>query len=114
MSKKNITDELRTNFTKDLMEFLSQKYECDVCQTAAGTLMIPTVDSEGEDRWVKFSVIIPKDADESNGNDGYSLAREYQLKLDAAADRKARKEAEAEERAAKAAARAQKKAEKSE
>ena len=85
MAKKNITDELRANFTADLADFLSQKYDVDVCQTAAGTLMIPAVDSEGEDRWVKFSVIIPKEADEENGNDGYSLAREEQLKWDGAA-----------------------------
>ena len=112
MAKKNITDELRANFTAALVDFLSQEYDVDVCQTAAGTLMIPTVDSEGEGRWVKFSVIIPKEADEENGNDGYSLAREYQLKLDAAAERKARKESEAAARAEKAAARAQKKSEK--
>jgi len=108
MTKKNVTDELRANFTKDLIEFLGTKYECDVCQTAAGTLMIPTVDSEGEDRWVKFSVIIPKEADEANGNDGYSLAHEYQLKLDAAAARKAENERKSAEKAAKAAARAKK------
>ena len=70
--------------------------------------MIPAVDGAGDDRWVKFSCIIPKDADEANGNDGYSLAHEYQLKLDAAAERKAAAEKKAEERAAKAAARAAK------
>ena len=62
--------------------------------------MIPAVDSEGEDRWVKFSVIIPKDADEESGTDGYSLAREYDLKLEAAAARKAKQA----EKAAKAKA----------
>lgn len=108
MAKKNITDELRATFTTDLAIFLAQKYDVDVCQTAAGTLMIPTVDSEGEGRWVKFSVIIPKEADEENGNDGYSLAREYQLKLFAAAERKAEAERKSAEKAAKAAARAKK------
>ena len=88
MTKKNITDQLRADFTKALSNFLSEKYDVDVCQTAAGTLMIPTVDSEGEDRWVKFSIIIPKEASEEEGTDGYALAREYQLKLEAAAARK--------------------------
>ena len=100
MTKKEITDQLRASFTKDLAEFFAQKYDCDVCQTAAGTLMIPAVDSEGEDRWIKFSVIIPKDADEESGTDGYSLAREYDLKLEAAAARKAKQA----EKAAKAKA----------
>ena len=112
MTKKNITDELRNNFVADLMEFLAAKYEADVCRINSGSLMIPAVDSEGEDRWIKFSVIIPKDASEENGNDGYALAKEYQLKLDAAATRKEENEKKAAERAAKAAARAEKKAKK--
>ena len=100
MTQKNITDQLRNRFTADLAEFLAAKYDVDVCKTAAGTLMIPTVDDAGEDRWVKFSVIIPKEASEDEGNDGYSLAHEYQLKLDAAAERQRAKE----EKAAKAKA----------
>lgn len=98
MTKKNVTDQLRADFTKALSNFLSEKYDVDVCQTAAGTLMIPTVDSEGEDRWVKFSIIIPKEASEEEGTDGYALAHEYQLKLEAAAARKAK----AAEKSAKA------------
>ena len=109
MTQKNITDQLRARFTADFTEFLAQKYDVDVCRTAAGTLMIPTVDDAGEDRWVKISVIIPKDADEENGTDGYSLAREYELKLQAAADRKERREKEAAARAAKRAAKLDKK-----
>ena len=103
MTKKNVTDQLRARFTEDLAEFLAQKYDTDVCRTAAGTLMIPAVDSEGDDRWIKFSVIIPKDADEESGTDGYSLAHEYDLKLEAAAARKekaAKKSAAAKEKAA--------------
>ena len=114
MTQTNITDQLRKSFTADLAEFLAAKYDVDVCRTAAGTLMIPTVDAEGEGRWVKFSVIIPKEADEENGNDGYSLAHEYQMKLDAAAARKAEAEKKSAEKAAKAAARAEKAKKKSE
>jgi hypothetical protein len=100
MTQKNITDQLRSRFTSNLAEFLAAKYDVDVCQTAAGTLMIPAVDDAGDDRWVKFSIIIPKEVSEDEGTDGYSLAREYQLKLDAAAERQRAKE----EKAAKAAA----------
>jgi len=109
MTQKNITDQLRARFTADFTEFLAQKYDVDVCRTAAGTLMIPAVDDAGEDRWVKISVIIPKDASEENGTDGYSLAQEYDLKLQAAADRKERREKEAAARAAKRAAKLDKK-----
>ena len=113
MNQKNITDQLRNRFTADLAEFLAAKYDVDVCQTAAGTIMIPAVDGAGEDRWVKFSCIIPKDADEANGTDGYSLAHEYQLKVDAAAARKEEAARKAAERAEKAAAKAAAKAVKS-
>ena len=113
MNQKNITDQLRNRFTADLAEFLAAKYDVDVCQTAAGTLMIPAVDGAGDDRWVKFGVIIPKDANEAEGTDGYSLAQEYQLKLDAAAARKEEAARKAAERAAKAATREATKAAKS-
>jgi hypothetical protein len=109
MTQKNITDQLRERFTADLVEFLAAKYDVDVCRTAAGTLMIPAVDVAGEDRWIKFNVIIPKDANEEDGTDGYSLAREYDLKLQTAAERKERREKEAAARAAKRAEKLDKK-----
>ena len=43
----------------------------------------------------------PKEAEEENGNDGYSLATEYQMKLDARAARKAELERKSAEAAAK-------------
>ena len=101
MTQKNITDQLRANFTADLTEFLAQKYDVDVCQTAAGTLMIPTVDAAGEDRWVKFSIIIPKEVSEEEGNDGYSLARDYQLKIAEKSAKRAEKEKISREKAEK-------------
>lgn len=100
MTQKAITDMMRAQFTADLAKFLEQKYGCDVCKTAAGTLMIPCVDSEGADRWLKYSVIVPKDATEEDGTDGYSLAQEYNLKVAAAEQRK--KDAAAKAAAAKA------------
>jgi len=101
MTQKNITDQLRANFIADLTEFLAQKYDVDVCQTAAGTLMIPTVDAAGEDRWVKFSIIIPKEASEEEGNDGYSLARDYQQKIAEKSAKRAEKEKISREKAEK-------------
>ena len=101
MTQKNITDQLRANFTADLTEFLAQKYDVDVCQTAAGTLMIPTVDATGEDRWVKFSIIIPKEASEEEGTDGYSLARDYQQKIAEKSAKRAEKEKISREKAEK-------------
>ena len=104
MTQKAITDSLRAQYTNDLVEFLSSKYDCDVCKVATGSLMIPAVDSEGNERWIKFSVIIPKDAAEENGTDGYGLAQAYDLKVAAANERKAKAAAKAAKAQAKKAA----------
>ena len=103
-NQKQITDSLRANWTATLMAFISNNYDSDVCQTAAGTFMFPTVDANGDDRWVKVSVIIPKDAAEENGNDGYALAHEYQLKQEAAEERARKAKEKADAAAAKKAA----------
>ena len=91
MNAKAVTDELRAQYTNRILDFLRENYD-DVCQIAAGSMMFPVVDSAGEDRWVKVSVIIPENASEENGTDGYSLAAEYRAKLDKKAARKAEKE----------------------
>ena len=108
-NQKQITDTLRAEWTATFKAFVDNNFNTDVCQTAAGTFMFPVVDAAGEDRWVKVSVIIPKDANEEDGTDGYSLAREYQLKQDAAEERARKREEEANAKRAKAAAKAEKK-----
>ena len=111
-NQKAITDSLRAIWTADFMQHVNANYDTDVCQTAAGTFMFPTVDAAGEDRWVKVSIIIPKDANEEDGTDGYSLAREYSLKQEAAEERARKAKEKAETARAKAAAKAASKAEK--
>ena len=105
-NQKAITDSLRAEWTATFKAFIDNNFDTDVCQTAAGTFMFPVVDAAGEDRWVKVSVIIPKDADEANATDGYSLAQEYQLKCEAAEERARKREEEANAKRAKAAAKA--------
>lgn len=105
-NQKQITDTLRAEWTATFKAFVDNNFDTDVCQTAAGTFMFPVVDAAGEDRWIKVSVIIPKDANEDDGTDGYSLAREYKLKQDAAEERARKREEEATAKRAKAAAKA--------
>lgn len=107
-NQKAITDSLRAIWTADFMQHINANYDTDVCQTAAGTFMFPVVDAAGEDRWVKVSVIIPKDANEDDGTDGYSLAHEYKLKCEAAEERARKREVEAQAKAAKRAAKTEK------
>ena len=107
-NQKAVTDSLRAEWTATFKAFVDNNFNTDVCQTAAGTFMFPVVDAAGEDRWIKVSIIIPKDANEEDGTDGYSLAREYQLKVDAAEERARKREEEAQAKAAKRAAKAEK------
>ena len=100
-TKKETTDALRATWTKELMDFVSG-HDTDVCQTAAGTFMFPVVDAAGDDRWIKVSIIVPKEAEEESGTDGYSLAHEYQMKLDKAVARKVEAERKSAERKSKA------------
>ena len=111
-NQKQITDSLRAEWTATFKAFVDNNFNTDVCQTAAGTFMFPVVDAAGEDRWVKVSVIIPKDANEEDGTDGYSLAREYSLKQEAAEERARKAKEKAETARAKAAAKAAAKTEK--
>ena len=110
-NQKQTTDALRAEWTEKFMAYVSA-HDTDACQTAAGTFMFPVVDAAGEDRWVKVSVIIPKDANEADGTDGYSLAHEYKLKQEAAQERARKAKEKAETARAKAAAKAAAKVEK--
>lgn len=98
MTKIEVTNALRAQYL-DLIKTVFTD-EADVLQTAAGTIMIPVLDAEQNERWIKVSVIVPKDTD---GDDGYALAEEYQLKLQAAEERKAKAKAKAEKDKAKRA-----------
>jgi len=108
-NQKQVTDALRAEWTATFKAFVDNNFNTDVCQTAAGTFMFPVVDAAGEDRWVKVSVIIPKEANEEDGTDGYSLAREYNLKQEAAEERARKAKEKADSARAKAAAKAEKK-----
>ena len=93
MSAKTTTDNLRNVWVEKIIDYFTSVGE-EVCRTASGTVYIPTLDENGDDRWVKVSVIVPKDTDEENGNDGYSLAQAYKVKLEADAEKAKAKEAE--------------------
>lgn len=98
-SEKNIKDELRAQYSQHIKDMFAAE-NVEIFDTAAGTFYIEVPDSEGQLRWVKISVIIPN-ASEEEATDGRALAEEYQMKLDAAADRKTKAEVKAAEAKAK-------------
>lgn len=94
--KIELTNELRNRMAAIALEaYKNAGFE--VMQTAGGTWYIPCLDGEGNEAWFKLSAIIPKNACEEEGTDGYSLAHEYTLKLKkkakAEADKAAKQEA---------------------
>lgn len=104
ISAKTVTDTLRNDYVAKLLDFFGE----DAVQTASGTLYIPCVDCNGDDRWVKISVIVPKDASEVNGTDGYSLAEEYKATVAERAERAEKARLAKEEKLAKAKAKTSK------
>lgn len=88
-STKVITDNLRNEFIQKIIDHFS--LETDIIRTASGTVYLPTTDENGDDRWVKISVIVPK-ASEEDGTDGYSLGEEYNAKIAEQAEKKAKAE----------------------
>lgn len=113
MPKKSTNDALRAQYVNNLMEALSAAGE-EVLRVESNKIAIPVVDAEGEDSWVVFTVVVPTGSRDGEIYDGYSMARDYEMRTEEkqrkaaeAAEAKARKIARDEEmRRQKAAARA--------
>lgn len=112
MSKTSQT-QLRNEWTKRISELLSQAGE-EVLMIDSHTISIPTVDSEGEDQYLKIVVSVPAGTRDGEVFDGHALAKEYEfqqeqnrLKAEKKAHEKARKiERDAKMRAQKEAMKA--------
>lgn len=107
-TEKKLNDELRATFVEKIRTWLVE-HEEEAMYTASGTLYVPTLDSNGNEKWVKISVIIPKDATEENGTDGYSLANDYIAAQKEKAEKAAAKEIEKQKKIARDAERRAKK-----
>lgn len=101
MSKVN--DEVRVAFLTKVMDMLTAAGE-EVIRTNSGECAIPTLDSEGNEIYVVFTVKVPTGTHDGDAYDAYAAADEYQMKV-AKAQERARKTAE---KAAKAAAKKKK------
>lgn len=51
---------LRNSVLADLRVFCEHKYDADIIDTASNTFSFPAVDEEGNDRYVKIVVSIPR------------------------------------------------------
>ena len=90
MSKKG-NDALRTKFVGILKDVLSAAGE-EVLITGTNEICIPTVDAEGEDQYVVFTVKVPTGSRDGDAYDGYSMQQDFAIKQKNKAE-KAKKDA---------------------
>ena len=121
LTRKQLDEEIKVRFLKDVTEHLSNVGE-EVLRVGSNEIALPVVDTEGEERWLVLTFKVPTGSRDGEEYDGYSMKEAYEMRLAekaAKAEEAARKKAEkikkdAASRAAKAAAREKAKAEREE
>lgn len=91
-SEKILNDNLRNGWVERFVAFLKAEGE-DVQLTASNTLMFPTVDEDGNDKFVTLTVKVPKGSRDGDAYDGYAEAEDYAKHLKEQAEKKAEAEA---------------------
>lgn len=91
-SEKILNDNLRNGWVERFVAFLKTAGE-DVQLTASNTLMFPTLDEDGNDKFVTLTVKVPKGSRDGDAYDGYAEAEDYAKHLKEQAEKKAEAEA---------------------
>ena len=91
-SEKILNDNLRNGWVERFVAFLKDAGE-DVQLTASNTLMFPTVDEDGNDKFVTLTIKVPKGSRDGDAYDGYAEAEDYAKHLKEQAEKKAEAEA---------------------
>lgn len=91
-SEKILNDNLRNGWVERFVAFLKAEGE-DVQLTASNTLMFPTLDEDGNDKFVTLTVKVPKGSRDGDAYDGYAEAEDYAKHLKEQAEKKAEAEA---------------------
>lgn len=92
-------DEVRNSIMKAISDLLNEK-EYDVLVTGSQELCIPIVGDEGDEGYLVMTFKVPKGSRDGEAYDGYSMAEDYKMKLEAKAEKD---RAKAEEKAKKKA-----------
>ena len=83
---------LREEIIAKLKDFFTEQGE-DFLRIAQGEFCFPTVDKNGEDKFIQIVVKIPKGSRDGEPFDGYGLAEDFQMRSEEKAE-KAKKMAE--------------------
>ena len=93
-SRTKLRAEVKEKVTVSLLEWVKGTYDEDAALVADNAIMMPVVDSEGNEDYVVFKVTIP--IGEGHGQiayDGYEAAAAYEREKTAKAEKKAAAEA---------------------
>ncbi len=100
MTNTTLDKNLRNALLRDIMEFVATKYNTDTLSTASASFSFPVVDEEGNEKFAKVSISIPRGTRNGKGGydeyDGYAAAEDYRLDLEEKAAKKAANEAKKE------------------
>ena len=101
-NKATLENELRTEVMRVIIDALEAHFDANCIVVGSGEISIPTVDSEGNEKYPKIKVSIPRGTRNGEGGyipyDGYEAADAYTAEQESKAQnravRKAMKEAE--------------------
>ena len=100
-TQKSLNDELRASYLRKVCEYLEM--EDEVLMVGANELAVPVVDTEGNEKWIVFTVKVPTGSRDGDAYDGYAMAEDYRMRQTHKAEKAAERERKTAERKAKKA-----------
>lgn len=94
-TRTQLDNEIKMAMLENVANHLAECGE-EVLRVGSNEIAMPTVDSEGNERWLVLTFKVPTGSRDGDAYDGYSMAEDYQMKLE-------EKEAKAKAKAEKAA-----------
>lgn len=111
LTRKQLDEEIKVRFLQSVTEYL-ENCEEEVLRVGSNEIALPVLDSNNEERWLVLTFKVPTGSRDGDAYDGYSMAEDYQIKLQEKAAKQAEKEAKAaKDKAKREAAKAKEKAE---
>lgn len=96
-SKASLENLLRSEIIDVITEALENHFDADVIVVGSGEISIPVTDAEGNEKYPKIKVSIPRGTRNGEGGyipyDGYEAAKEYQEEKESKAQERAVKKA---------------------
>lgn len=87
ISNKQLNDALRNQYLEMIKTFLEGKGE-EVLITGTNELCLPCLDSQQNDKFIQIVIKVPTGSRDGDAFDGYGLAKEFQMKQNAKAQKK--------------------------